>query len=577
MFPYQELQNTLFTELDHHHGSHIQNVAKLFLKQSLFAKLSPGGLTPNQEAAALSKFISTDQACPEVFEPQGRTAEMFSLFKGYFQSAVLSAMGERSPFEVINGRLRPGPGATAGADGRCFYTKLFEGPLSGTHPWLLQIYRASVANSELWADAEKTRADHFPGFSCVRGNTLFFVPKNKEIARTACTEPNLNMLVQLAIGAFLTEDVLPLLGIVLSKQQPFNRRAALYASASGHMSTIDLSSASDSLSLALVREICPPGLLGLLMSSRSPCTTLPDGSVRELKMISSMGNGFTFPLETLVFACAVKAAYAVGNYPAASGSRDYFVFGDDIICRSEVTEDLIALLGFLGFKVNASKTFTEGPFRESCGVDAWEGTDVRGVFLETLELDHHVYSCINRLNRWAARHSIPLWRTTEFLLSRTKRNFLVPFSVGDCAGVKVPARVSNGATGLYGARRFKELRFLSPRLDVPGDLGYELQGPTVDGGLMLRGVNCPAVELSFVLGYAQVSQSGLGLPIRAHDPDQLWHPRWSSTLWWDWQGELSAGRITTEFWWLRPHEPALTSEQFVRWKSYVAYAFNRIA
>jgi hypothetical protein len=42
-------------------------------------------------------------------------------------------------------------------------------------------------------------------------------------------------------------------------------------------------------------------------------------------------------------------------------------------------------------------------------------------------------------------------------------------------------------------------------------------------------------------------------------------------------GDLRGDNITTEFWWLRPPEQVLTPREFVRWKTYVAYAFNRIA
>jgi hypothetical protein len=72
---------------------------------------------------------------------------------------------------------------------------------------------------------------------------------------------------------------------------------------------------------------------------------------------SSMGNGMTFTIETLIFAAAV----------AAVGSKTVCVYGDDIVTDTNTVPDLLRLLRFLGFCVNQDKSFHTGPFRESCG------------------------------------------------------------------------------------------------------------------------------------------------------------------------------------------------------------------
>jgi hypothetical protein len=84
-----------------------------------------------------------------------------------------------------------------------------------------------------------------------------------------------------------------------------------------------------------------------------------------------MGNGSTFVLETLIFA---GACYAVG-------SKDFSVYGDDIIIETELFDDLVAFLRFLGFKLNHQKSYTAGPFRESCGVNAYDGVDITPFYL----------------------------------------------------------------------------------------------------------------------------------------------------------------------------------------------------
>jgi hypothetical protein len=92
-------------------------------------------------------------------------------------------------------------------------------------------------------------------------------------------------------------------------------------------------------------------------------------------MFSSMGNGATFCLETLIFAAA---CYAVG-------SRRFRVYGDDVIIEPECYDEYLRLTRFLGFSINHDKTFRDGPFRESCGLDVWNGVDVTPVYIRGLD------------------------------------------------------------------------------------------------------------------------------------------------------------------------------------------------
>lgn len=52
------------------------------------------------------------------------------------------------------------------------------------------------------------------------------------------------------------------------------------------------------------------------------------------------------------------------------------VFGDDLIVRVEDVTRTVSVLEAVGLKVNRHKSFTEGPFRESCGGDYLLGADV---------------------------------------------------------------------------------------------------------------------------------------------------------------------------------------------------------
>ena len=87
-----------------------------------------------------------------------------------------------------------------------------------------------------------------------------------------------------------------------------------------------------------------------------------------------MGNGFTFELETILFRTLMKV---ITNY-------DVRVFGDDIIIDSGSAPLALKVLEWAGFRINEKKSFCEGPFRESCGGDYFEGVAVRGHFLEEI-------------------------------------------------------------------------------------------------------------------------------------------------------------------------------------------------
>jgi hypothetical protein len=139
--------------------------------------------------------------------------------------------------------------------------------------------------------------------------------------------------------------------------------------------TIDLSSASDSIATEVVRNLLPPNWFYLLDRVRSKFFRYND-EVKPYHKFCSMGNGFCFPLQTIIF---LAACHASG---AGKPGIDYRVYGDDIIVRKSVFESVIALLAQLGFDVNKDKTFGSGPFRESCGADYFSGVDVRPVYLD---------------------------------------------------------------------------------------------------------------------------------------------------------------------------------------------------
>lgn len=232
---------------------------------------------------------------------------------------------------------------------------------------------------DLWSSTAWSRACHLSP-EIVRGNRFTTVPKDSSKDRGICIEPSLNVTYQLAVGAVI-RDKLTKIGINIKSRdeavtaQITHRKEALQASIDGLNATIDLSNASDTVSYMLVKLLLPKGWFELLSALRSPATFVENKWIKNHKF-SSMGCGFTFELETLIF-WALSQSVTSGRV---------LTYGDDIIlptCDSGCARSLLVLAGF---EINAKKSFCDPllPFRESCGGDYFNGEDVRPIFIKTI-------------------------------------------------------------------------------------------------------------------------------------------------------------------------------------------------
>lgn len=202
---------------------------------------------------------------------------------------------------------------------------------------------------------------------------LAFVPKDAKTDRSIETQPMVNSFVQLGIGSFIKRR-LKAHGCDLYNGQALNAEYARRGSLDGTFATLDLSSASDTISYMLVLELLPPGWFELLDSVRTPFLKTKKG-LQILQRFSAMGNGYTFELESLIF-------YAIAR--VVSDGQFCHVYGDDIIVATDVADEVAKRLTAYGFTVNHSKSYTEGRFRESCGKDFFDGVDVRPVYVKGL-------------------------------------------------------------------------------------------------------------------------------------------------------------------------------------------------
>jgi len=236
----------------------------------------------------------------------------------------------------------------------------------------------------------------------VAGNSVITVPKNYKTNRTIGKEPCMNVYIQKGIGRCIRKR-LKQVGVDLNDQGR-NQQAAFKGSLLGELATMDLSMASDTLAYEVVSWLLPNDWWWALEQSRSPVGVLPSGEIVNYQKFSSMGNGYTFELESLIF-WAITQQVCCPNVNERDAS--VCVYGDDIIVPSIHFETLAEKLRVAGFTPNVKKSFATGPFRESCGMQYYSGSDVTPFYIRkrVATLDR-LFLVHNNLKRWGARTGV---------------------------------------------------------------------------------------------------------------------------------------------------------------------------
>jgi hypothetical protein len=191
------------------------------------------------------------------------------------------------------------------------------------------------------------------------------------------------------------------------------------------------------LSLEVVRGLIPPSWFEYLSDIRSPSFQLPNESVCEYEKFCSMGNGFCFPLQTLVFA---SVCHAAARYCGVDD--DFSVYGDDIVVRQSIALLVIEMLREHGFRTNVDKTFVTGPFRESCGADWYEGQDVRPVHIADKLVDVRQLFALHNSTLRSSRTTHLLSEMRNELRILGGGNFLRPGSEPGDSAFSVPLDVA---------------------------------------------------------------------------------------------------------------------------------------
>lgn len=214
-----------------------------------------------------------------------------------------------------------------------------------------------------------------------RQSHVVFVPKSMKTYRVISKEPCTLMYLQQGVAKCIKEYVQShddLRSHIDFEDQSHNGRMALKGSADQRFATIDLSSASDTVTLELVKAVFRgTPLYPFLVALRSKTTVLPSGKVQGMAKYAPMGSALCFPIMTLILACAVEFVVRYTQDVDGISYHRYRVYGDDIVVHEEVFRDLMVVLELIGFIPNQHKSFCfPSLFRESCGVEAYDGVDV---------------------------------------------------------------------------------------------------------------------------------------------------------------------------------------------------------
>jgi hypothetical protein len=534
------------------------------------------------DAAALDLFLSWNARCEAWVEPEPVT-ETDAILLGEFRSCFMKCFelpgGELLDFSsLVPCYFRVGPGAAVDAKLTDLYTKLYAGDMSTTSDDLYWHYYDSTLPYELENEAERIRSASFRT-TVVRGSNLGFAAKNAEISRTRTTEPSLPMVYQLATGKVLEDVIRQRYGVDLATQPDCNRELSRIGSLSREVSTTDLSSASDATAVKLFKWAMPYREIQnwfLWIRSDRAANPLKKGEWIDLHVLSSMGNGFTFPLMTLLFLCVVEAVYRHLDIPMIKNKIDrrgnrttpgnFGVFGDDIIVDSRAFQLVNHLLEMLGYVVNREKSFgphengTDGSFRESCGTDWFLGHNVRGVYCKTLDTPQRRYTLINRLNAWSAEWDIPLPDTIGFLMKTVWYLPVPPWEASD-SGVVVPLSLfqikKRDAYGgiCYTAMKPIEFRWNPARgltekhTDKKGGLDWYrevLFGTSGsegchDGALVRVPYNPFVNSFGLVLTAVQGTYRNGGITARSNEGGPLYKKTRETTPGWEWSNESTVG------------------------------------
>jgi hypothetical protein len=402
--------------------------------------------TRAQELGVVNAFLETER------DIQKLSIDAESPLIREARIVIASVLIGFNPFEIVP---KHGPGSVATGEyleDKWEFSRLYEN-IHRVYPYY--DYFVAGGSREVLDRLEWFRGLDRQSSGCAK---VVLVPKDSRGPRLISCEPLEYQWIQQGLGRALMhhlESNRLSMGNINFRDQTVNRLLARQSSIDGEYATLDLSEASDRVSLKLVRTLFDPWHLGelakgdliarkryestwdyeraignlqrflpALEATRSSHTRLPSGEKVELLKFAPMGSALCFPVEALIFWALCVAAIRVGSaIPMATAGDEVKVYGDDLIVPTAYFDNVVGALESVGLLVNRSKSFHRGNFRESCGLDALSGVDVTPTRVKTLwsgkSTDSAAYaSYISYANEFSRRGyketARLLWEMLEF-------------------------------------------------------------------------------------------------------------------------------------------------------------------
>lgn len=392
LFKYKEHKQLVELEFNPLHYNSINDAADSLAATKFLSKATfLDCLKVDKRAVALEKFFEAEEKCRKTnLRLKGEIPPSYARYISIAARKIDIILGDIDPEELVNS-CNWGPGATTAIKRR-----------NATAPTK---YQSETSISKMchdfvapWIDVAYPLWKVRERLTISGSSKIVTVPKNAKTDRTIAIEPGINLWFQKGIGSIIRRK-LSRHGIDLAHQN-HNQERARIGSKFNQLATIDFTSASDTISIECVRTLLPPRWFLVLSLLRSHVSDL-DGKPVLLEKFSSMGNGFTFELETLIF---YSLAIAICEANGINGSVS--VYGDDVVLPSKAVDEYRTLCEFLGFSVNESKSYSSSPYRESCGDHYWNGVNIKPIYQkEPLNGKAAILKAANNVRRYAHRRN----------------------------------------------------------------------------------------------------------------------------------------------------------------------------
>ena len=346
----------------------------------MFGKIS-FPCTPQRERKAIQNYVKCEQDV--------RQSDMNLTQKDLDEFQKMSDLLFREVFtqmdrDIYYGELLPkhGPGSTA--DGLSSNGKYRMQTWTRRLEEVFPSYEYLIPNAHFVGDLDRVNILEPGSEMPVK---VISVPKTLKTPRIIAMEPACMQYTQQALlRCFLSSlkrDELLSTMIGFDDQLP-NQELARQGSTDGRTATLDLSDASDRVSNQLVRVMVSrwPHLDKAIDATRSRRAEVPDHGVIRLAKYASMGSALCFPIEAVVFTTLIfmgiqRSLNVTMNRKDIASFRDSVrVYGDDLIVPVDHVQSVVQTLEHFGAQVGLDKSFWTGKFRESCGKEYFNGTDV---------------------------------------------------------------------------------------------------------------------------------------------------------------------------------------------------------